>query len=110
MTKEEIGLVLKQLRTACGMTQKEVADKIGRNQPIIGHWETGYAQPDANTLFILCDIYGTTVDEAFGFSKKNNASKFELNIIKKYRSLDSIGKETVDFILDREAIRSKESK
>ncbi|WP_369809094.1 hypothetical protein, partial [uncultured Clostridium sp.] len=27
------------------MTQQEVADKIGRKQPIVGHWETGYSQP-----------------------------------------------------------------
>ena len=57
MTKEEIGLVLKELRTSCGMTQKEVAEKIGRTQQIVGHWETGYAQPDANTLFTLCNSY-----------------------------------------------------
>ena len=60
MTKEEIGGVLKNLRTKTGMTQREVAEKIGRTQQIIGHWETGYSQPDANTLFVLCDIYGVS--------------------------------------------------
>ena len=52
MTKEEIGEKLKAARISCGMTQQEVANKIGRKQPIIGHWETGYSQPDANTLFM----------------------------------------------------------
>lgn len=37
-------------------------------------------------------------------------SCIEQEYIKKYRALDSIGKETVDFILDREINRSKESK
>lgn len=108
MTKEEIGLILKKLRTSCGMTQKEVADRLGRNQPIVGHWETGYAQPDANTLFLLCDIYGTTVDEAFGFLKEKDISKAEYDHIKKYRSLDLYGQETVSYILDREAQRVAE--
>lgn len=104
MTKEEIGEILKKLRIKCGMTQKEVAEKIGRNQPIIGHWETGYSQPDANTLFTLCDIYGTTVDEAFGFIRKNiNVSSVEYEHIKKYRLIadqDPDGKVLVDSTID----------
>lgn len=107
MTREDIGAILKQLRLNCGMTQKEVAEKLGRKQQIVGHWETGYAQPDANTLFTLCEIYGTTVDEAFGFSRKKEAlSLSEWEHIKKYRGLDDHGKETVDIILDREAERT----
>lgn len=105
MTKEEIGLILKKLRVSCGMTQKEVAEKIGRTQQIIGHWETGYAQPDANTLFTLCNIYGVTVDDAFNFQKKDSISKEEYEHIKKYRILDDYGKETVSIILDRELHR-----
>ena len=107
MTKEEIGHILKGLRTSCGFTQKEVAEKLGRKQQIIGHWETGYAQPDANTLFTLCDIYGVTVDDAFGFQKKNSTiSLSEYDHIKKYRALDSHGKEMVDFTLLKEWERS----
>lgn len=110
MTKEEIGHVLKELRSSCGMTQKEVADRIGRKQQVIGHWETGYAQPDANTLFTLCNIYGVTVDDAFGFQKNNNFSKEEYDHIKKYRTLDTHGKEMVDFVLNKEADRMTELK
>ena len=105
MTKEEIGAILKQLRVSSGKTQKEVAEMIGRNQQVVGHWETGYSQPDANTLFILCDIYGTTVDDAFGF-KKETVSKNDLIFLKKYHSLDPYGQETVNYILDREAART----
>lgn len=109
MTKEEIGYVLKQLRISCGMTQKEVAEKIGRKQQIIGHWETGYSQPDANTLFTLCDIYGTSVDEAFGFKKENvSIAKKDINLLNRFHSLDSFGQETVNMILDRELNRTQQ--
>lgn len=104
MTKEEIGNILKELRIKNGMTQKEVASKIGRNQPIIGHWETGYSQPDANTLFTLCEIYRTTVDEAFGFVKdEKNISTSEYDHIQKYRLIsenDADGKLLVDSTVD----------
>lgn len=114
MTKEEIGAVLKGLRLSCGLTQKEVANKLGRNQPIIGHWETGYAQPDANTLFTLCEIYGTTVDDAFGFKERDvTISKKDLHLIKMYNKLDAHGKELIDFLLTKEYERiaaTKENK
>lgn len=110
MTREEIGEKLKAKRISCGMTQQEVAEKIGRKQPIVGHWETGYSQPDANTLFMLCDIYGTTVDDVFGFSPKENFTKSEYTHIKKYRELDPHGKEMVDFTLQKEWERSVNAK
>ena len=106
MTKEEIGEKLKAKRISCGMTQQEVAEKIGRKQPVVGHWETGYSQPDANTLFKLCDIYGTTVDDVFGFTKKNTFTKSEYDHIQKYRDLDPHGKKMVDFTLQEEWERS----
>jgi transcriptional regulator with XRE-family HTH domain len=73
MTKQQIGKILKDLRLKANMTQKEVASSIGRTQQIVGHWETGYSQPDADTLFALCDLYGASVDEAFGYTKKSPA-------------------------------------
>lgn len=111
MTKEEIGEKLKAARLSCGMTQQEVANKIGRKQPIIGHWETGYSQPDANTLFTLCDIFGTTVDEVFGFKKKDiDISKKDIDMIEKYQFLDPHGKDMVDTVLNKEHERCKSVK
>ena len=108
MTKEEIGSVLKGLRIDNGKTQKEVAEILGRTQQIIGHWETGYSQPDANTLFKLCEIYGTTVDEAFGFKReKLLVTKKDIEILRKYHDLDLHGREMVDFTLEKEYERSK---
>lgn len=72
MTKEEIAAVLKKIRLEAGMTQKAAAEKINRKQQTLASWETGQSQPDANTLFILCSTYGTTVDKAFGFAKTDD--------------------------------------
>lgn len=105
MTKEEIGKILKQLRLDAGKTQKEVATLLGKSQQLIGHWETGYSQPDANTLFILCRIYGTTVDKAFGFEDENSISRYESAFIEKYRRLDNHGKEIISLLLEKELQR-----
>lgn len=72
MQKEEIAKILKATRESANMKRQEVADALNVSVKTIGHWETGYAQPDADTLFKLCDMYGTTVDEAFGFQKQKS--------------------------------------
>lgn len=105
MTKEEIGKILKQLRLDCKKTQKEVAEYLGKSQQLIGHWETGYSQPDANTLFVLCGFYGTTVDKAFGFESKDDITRYEMALIEKFRKLDNHSKELVSMVIEKELQR-----
>ncbi|MEG0273191.1 MAG: helix-turn-helix transcriptional regulator [Hydrogenoanaerobacterium sp.] len=103
MTKEEIGAILKDLRLQSGKTQQQVAEIINRKQQIIGHWETGYSQPDANTLFVLCNLYGASIDEAFGFTGRKVSlvlSNVESAIIHNYRSLNKEGQEKIVEYID----------
>lgn len=70
MTKQEIGAILMSLRKKSGKTRDEVAELLGKSVKTIGHWETGHAQPDANTLFLLCTIYDADLNSSFGFADK----------------------------------------
>ncbi len=101
MTKEQIANVLKSIRQNSGLTQKEAAERIGRKQQTLASWETGQSQPDADTLFTLCMLYGTTVDTAFGFDKEV-VDQQEQTLLKKYRALDERGKSNVDVLLENE--------
>jgi len=102
MTKEEIGKILKEARLNAGMTQAQVAKLLGRRQQIIGHWETGYSQPDANTFFVLCDIYKISIDDAFCGGSRIKVNASELKLLQKYRELDEHGKQLIDMVLDHE--------
>ena len=116
MTKQEIGQILRVAREAKGFTQKQVAELLGRKQQIVGHWETGYSQPDANTLFELCDLYDLSIDEAFG---KKPVSTNEGNVSPEYSAddiallnaindLDAPGRAAVQAVLESEQQRIKE--
>lgn len=74
MTKQEIGSILMTLREKAGKSREEVAELLGKSVKTIGHWETGYAQPDANTLFLLCTIYDADLNSSFGFYPKQTSS------------------------------------
>lgn len=100
LTKEEIASVIKQTRLKAGFTQTEAAKAIGRKQQTLASWETGQSQPDANTLFQLFDLYGASVDEAFGYTKKSPApanaetedlTKQEFTLLHNFRTLNDEG-------------------
>ena len=61
------------MRINSGLTQKQIAEKLGKKQQTIASWESGQSQPDANTLFAFCSLCGTTVDIAFGFTQQKNS-------------------------------------
>ena len=63
MEKKTLGSFLAVLRKAQGMTQKELATRVGVSDKTISHWERDESAPDISVLPILADIFGVTVDE-----------------------------------------------
>ena len=54
------GKLLSDLRKTKGMTQKQVADKLGVVPKTVSKWETGHGFPDVSTLSALADILGVS--------------------------------------------------
>lgn len=54
------GKLLADLRRAKGMTQKEVADRLGILPKTVSKWETGNGFPDVSYLSELADILGVS--------------------------------------------------
>lgn len=63
MQENKIGDHLKKLRRSHGLTQQEVADRLGISNRTLSAWECGTAMPDILLLPALADLYGVTVDE-----------------------------------------------
>ena len=69
MTKIEIAQKLKSARNEAGLSRSQVADVIGKSTKVIGHWETGYSQPDADTLASLLTLYKVDANSFFDIEK-----------------------------------------
>ena len=54
------GKLLCDLRKAKGMTQKQVADKLGLVPKTVSKWETGRGFPDVSTVSLLAEILGVS--------------------------------------------------
>lgn len=61
---------LKQLRETSGMTQTELAQRLGVGQSTIAMWETGESFPRTDKLPELAKIFGCTIDELFATEEK----------------------------------------
>ncbi|MBO5574907.1 MAG: helix-turn-helix domain-containing protein [Ruminococcus sp.] len=53
---------LKRFRTQSGMTQEELAEKLGVSRQAVAKWERGESVPDIDCCMKLAEIYGVTVD------------------------------------------------
>lgn len=96
-----------ELRTDLNITQSFIAEKIGVDRSTFAKYESGKHQPSLENLIALAKYFNVTTDYILGLSDQKNTciSDFtdeEICFIKKYRELDSRGKNTVDAIIDRE--------
>jgi len=57
------GTVIKQLREKCGMTQVELAERIGVSDKTVSKWETAKGLPDISLLQPLAQTLGVSVIE-----------------------------------------------
>ena len=55
-------ITLKAARVNAGLTQKQVAKALGKNDMTIASWEKGRTVPDVVTLYELCELYKMPMD------------------------------------------------
>lgn len=64
--REVILLHIREIRTGCGMTQQQLAEKLGVGRSAIANWEVERSLPNADKLPYLADALGCTIDELYG--------------------------------------------
>ena len=68
-------LRLKEARKNAGLTQKQVAEKLGISQNNYSYWENGKVKVDSGSLSQLAEIFGCSVDYILG---KTNGVKMNI--------------------------------
>ena len=60
---------ISERRRTAGLTQEDVASKLGVSRQTVGKWESGRATPELEKLIALCNLLGCSLDELVGRSK-----------------------------------------
>lgn len=58
----EVGKTIRSLRTGAGMSQEELAGKVFVSRQTISNWENDKFYPDVQSLAILAELFGTSID------------------------------------------------
>lgn len=73
----ELGKKIKQLRFKAGLTQEQLADKIGIGAQSVSKWENSVAMPDIATLPLIAEVFGVSIDDLFDLTNEQRLNRIE---------------------------------
>lgn len=81
--KHTLGVMISSLRKEKGMTQLELAEKIGVTDKAVSKWERDLSSPDINSIPKLAEIFEISVDKLMQVqtNEKENKNKEKVNKI-----------------------------
>ena len=73
----ELGKKIRQLRFKAGLTQEQLAGKLGIGAQSVSKWENAVAMPDITMLPLLAEIFGVSIDDLFDLTKEQRMNRIE---------------------------------
>ncbi len=73
----ELGKKIKQLRFKAGLTQEQLAAKLGIGAQAVSKWENAAAMPDITALPLLAEVFGVSIDDLFDLTTEQRLNRIE---------------------------------
>ena len=73
----ELGKKIRQFRLKAGLTQEQLADKLGIGPQSVSKWENSVAMPDITALPLIAEIFGVQIDDLFDLTAKERLNRIE---------------------------------
>lgn len=67
---------IRRFRIYKNLSQKELADKVGRTPTVISNWENGVHTPDVETIQALCRVFEVTPNQLLGWEENEQVEAF----------------------------------
>lgn len=80
---------IKELRKRNGLTQKDLAAKVGKTQQAVAKWEKGVAEPDLDTLVRIAQALNSTLPDLVRLSPLPKKGNLGTNDVQEYWATDS---------------------
>ncbi len=78
---------MKEHRARLGLSQEEVAERIFVSRQTISNWETDRTYPDVQSLLLLSELFGTSIDELV----KGDVEVMEKTIESDWKTMSRLG-------------------
>ena len=73
----ELGKKIRTLRFRAGLTQEQLADKLGIGPQSVSKWENAATMPDITLLPLLAETFGVSIDDLFDLTAEQRFSRIE---------------------------------
>lgn len=90
MNAVDIGKYLSELRKYYGVTQEELAVRVGVTRQAVSKWETGITIPDIEILMNLSEIYGISINDIIKADLTNIKFQKEIVFPEKNKSVKNV--------------------
>jgi transcriptional regulator with XRE-family HTH domain len=85
MKQVSLSKFLKDKRESAGLSQKQVADKLGYTTPqFISNWERGVSSPPLKTLKKVGELYHVSADELFKVTLETTLQQVTQDLKRKF--------------------------
>lgn len=117
---KRLNMNIRNFRIFKGLTQEDLANRIGKSKNVISNWERGDNSPDIDCIEKICNIMGVTPNQLFGwepykeyedYKQMMDEKKMELEILQHKKNQlqseidslkDAINAEAAKFKIDAE--------
>ena len=72
-----LGKKIRQLRLRAGLTQEQLADRLGIGPQAVSKWENAVAMPDIALLPLLAETFGVSIDDLFDLTVEQRLNRIE---------------------------------
>ncbi|WP_265442676.1 helix-turn-helix domain-containing protein [Acetivibrio straminisolvens] len=86
----ELGKQIKKYRNDMSLTQDELAEKVYVSRQTISNWENGKSYPDINSLVLLSEVFGTSIDNLIKGDVEIMKEQVKNEDIKKFQKLGQV--------------------
>ncbi len=85
-----IGYNIRRLRNENGMTQEQLASRMGVTSAAVSKWESGQSLPDITMVMPLARVFEVTTDELMGYDAAVTEAEVDA-VLEQYRQLEQTG-------------------
>ena len=82
----DIGVVIKKYRKEAGMTQEEMANRLGVTTPAVNKWENSNSKPDIELLAPIARLLDISLDTLLSFHENLSDTEIEEIISENFKA------------------------
>ena len=100
--------VIREKRTAAGLNQQQLAERLGVSRAAVAGWETGHGRPDLDLIPKLCRTIGISLGAFFGV--REGLTSAERSLIMTCRSMEEDDRMAIRWQAEALAQRRREQR